>query len=59
MIDQTILDSVAILEKSLICGNAPGSYSLTVNGGSQTISAPNMLNRIPLAVDRNKGIKLM
>ena len=58
MIDQTILDSVAILEKSLICGNAPGSYSLTVNGGSQTISAPNMLNRIPLAVDRNKGIKL-
>lgn len=58
MIDQTVTDSLAVLEKSLICGNAPGSYSLTVNGGSQTISAPNMLNRIPLAVDRNKGIKL-
>ena len=58
MIDQTVTDSLAVLEKSLICGNAAGTMNLTVNGGSQNISAPNMLNRIPLAVDRNRGIKL-
>lgn len=57
MIDQTITDSAAVIEKSLLCGNA-GSANITVNGGSFNVHAPNMLNRVPLATDRNKGIKL-
>lgn len=57
MIDQTITDSIAILEKNLICGNA-GTVNINVNGGSFNLSAPNMLNRVTLATDRNRGIKL-
>jgi lysophospholipase L1-like esterase len=58
MIDQTITDSTALIEKSLICGNASGPVNITVNGGSFNLSAPNMLNRISLVSDRNKAIKL-
>lgn len=57
MIDQTITDSVAVIEKSLICGNG-GTHTITVNGRPVTINASAMLNRIPLTVDMNRGIKL-
>jgi len=58
MTDQTISDSAAIIEKSLICGNKPGSASVTVNGSPFSFNTPNMLNRVPLAADRNRSIKL-
>jgi lysophospholipase L1-like esterase len=57
MIDQTITDSAAIIEKSLICGNG-GSVSITVNEYPVSINAPGMLNRIPLVNDMFRGIKL-
>lgn len=57
MIDQTITDSLAVIEKSLICGNSV-STSITVNSNSFTINAPNTLNRIVLGTDRSRGIKL-
>ena len=58
MTDQTITDSAAIIEKSLICGNTAGSVNITVNNSSFTVNAPLLLNRIPLAADRNKSIRL-
>lgn len=58
MVDQTITDTAAVIEKSLICGNAPGAVNITVNGGSFTVRAPNLLNRIPLAADRNRSIRM-
>lgn len=58
MTDQTITDSTAIIEKSLVCGNAPGPVNISVNGGSFNVNAPNLLNRVPLVSDRNRGIKL-
>ncbi|HUR67142.1 MAG TPA: hypothetical protein VMZ03_12400 [Chitinophagaceae bacterium] len=58
MIDQTITDSIAVIEKSLICGNASGTVSITVNNNSFDLNAPNTLNRVVMATDRNKGIKL-
>lgn len=58
MTDQTITDSAAIIEKSLICGNTAGSVNITVNNSSFTVNAPLLLNRIPLAADRNRSIRL-
>lgn len=58
MTDQTITDSLAIIEKSLICGQAPGQVSIAVNGGNRAISAPRMLNRIVLAADKGRGIRV-
>lgn len=58
MVDQTITDTAAIIEKSLLCGNAPGPVNISVNGGSFNVNAPNLLNRVPLVADRNRGIKL-
>jgi len=57
MVDQTITDSAAVIEKSLICGNG-GTVSIHVNGSPVNINAVNMLNRIPLATDMNRSIKL-
>jgi lysophospholipase L1-like esterase len=56
--DQTIRDSSAIIEKSLICGASTRPVSITVNGGSFTVSAPNALNRVVLAKDRQASIRL-
>lgn len=57
MTDQTVTDSTAILEKSLICGNS-ASFNITVDGSPVTLSANNMLNRIPLTISHSKSIKL-
>ncbi len=57
MVDQTITDSVATIEKSLICG-AAGEATVNVNGNSVSIRAPALLNRVPLVNDRSRGIKL-
>ena len=58
MIDQTVTDSSATIEKSLLCGNADGQINITVNNYNRTISAPAIFNRIPLVNDLNKAIKL-
>lgn len=58
MADQTITDSLAIIEKSLICGQAPGAINITVNGANRSINAAQTLNRVVLAADRNRGIKM-
>ncbi|MFZ9387911.1 MAG: hypothetical protein ACO25B_08515 [Chitinophagaceae bacterium] len=57
MTDKTITDSVASIEKSLICGNA-GPVNITVNGNPFTVRAPNMLNRVAMASDKNRTIRL-
>ncbi len=58
MTDQTITDSAAILEKNLICGNANGAVNITVNNSTFTVNAPNLLNRVTLATDPNRSIRL-
>lgn len=58
MTDQTITDSAAIIEKNLLCGNAPGYASIMVNSRQQSINAIRLLNRIPLVTDHNKSIRL-
>ena len=56
--DQTITDSAAVIEKSLICGYTPRPVSITVNGGSFSVSAPNPLNRVVLARDGYRSVRL-
>lgn len=58
MTDQTITDSTAVIEKSMICGNTPGPVNISVNGGTFTINAQNLLNRVPLTTDKNRSIKV-
>ncbi len=58
MIDQTITDSLASIEKSLICGNANGPVTIVVNGRTFSINPTASINRVPLANDRSRGIKL-
>jgi lysophospholipase L1-like esterase len=58
MRDQTITDSTAIIEKSLIYGSAGASVNITVNGQPRTIDATGVLNRLPLSADRSYGIKV-
>lgn len=58
MLDQTVTDSVAILEKSLICGNPGAAVSITVNNHPFAIHAPHTLNRLVLGSDGGRGIKL-
>jgi lysophospholipase L1-like esterase len=58
MTDQTITDSAAVLEKSLICGQVNGTVNVTVNNITQGVNPTKMLNRIPLHTDMNRGIKL-
>jgi len=58
MIDQTVMDSTAIIEKSLLCGNSQGSVNITVNNSNRIINSGTDFNRIPLVADGNKAIKL-
>lgn len=58
MTDQTITDSTAVIEKSMICGNTPGPVNISVNGGTFTINAQNLLNRVPLIADKNRSIRV-
>jgi lysophospholipase L1-like esterase len=58
MNDQTITDTAAIIEKSLLCGYTPKTVSITVNSRIFTFKPEKAFNRIILGNDRNKGIKL-
>ena len=58
MSDQTITDSAAVIEKSLICGNSQGTISISVNNNPFSVNAPQLLNRIVLNKDMSRSIKL-
>lgn len=57
MTDQTIHDSTAIIEKSIITGKA-GTVNITVNGTPYTLQADNEVNRSVLTNDGSHGIKV-
>ncbi|MGB4774615.1 MAG: hypothetical protein WBP45_05555 [Daejeonella sp.] len=56
--DQTIRDSAAITQKSLLCGLAAHPVTIMVDGTSQTIHADKIVNRIPLRTDIATAIKV-
>lgn len=58
MTDQTIKDSTAILEKSLLCGPSSAPLNITVNNNSVSIHPDRPLNRIQLGNDVNRTVKL-
>lgn len=51
-------DSTQRLEKSLICGRAPGAFSVTANGVVRQVSAPGRLNRIVLDSSTGHNLEL-
>jgi lysophospholipase L1-like esterase len=58
MADQTIKDSAAIIEKSLLCGYTASPVTITVDNNPFTVHAENIFNRVVMGKDRNRGIKL-
>ncbi|MBL7738402.1 MAG: hypothetical protein JNK14_04230 [Chitinophagaceae bacterium] len=58
MIDHTVTDTAAIIEKSILCGHVPRQVNITVNGASFTLNPDKAFNRITLHNDRSKGIKV-
>ncbi len=58
MIDQTITDSAAIIEKNLLFGNTAGAVNISVNNTPFQVNGPNLLNRVTLATDQNRSIRL-
>lgn len=58
MTDNTIRDTSAIIEKSLLCGNAPIPVSILVNNQPFAISPDKNLNRIVMRSDKARGIRL-
>ena len=58
MVDQTIKDSAAIIEKSLLCGYTANPVTITVNNHPFTVHAENTFNRVVIEKDGNRSIKL-
>lgn len=58
MTDQTIKDSAAIIEKTLLCGPVDGSVNVTVNNMSLAVTADKPVNRVTLSNDASHTIKL-
>lgn len=58
MKDQTVKDTSAIIEKSLLCGYVSHPVNITVNNSPVTIHADKMFNRIVLDKSKNTSIKL-
>jgi lysophospholipase L1-like esterase len=58
MADQTIVDTAANIEKSLLCGHYPKTISVTVNDRAVAINPRQVFNRIPLCNDRRHDIRL-
>ncbi len=56
--DQSITDSAAVIEKSILCGAMQQPTSITVNGGSFPIQASKPINRVLLSKDMSRNIKL-
>jgi lysophospholipase L1-like esterase len=58
MTDQTITDSTAVIEKSILCGYMSAPVSITVNNRSFPLKPGKAFNRISLGNDKNTGIRL-
>ena len=58
MNDNTITDSAAIIEKSLLCGHTESPVNITVNNNSFTVQADKPFNRVVMGKDLSRGIKL-
>ncbi|MBK5270497.1 MAG: hypothetical protein JJE22_05720, partial [Bacteroidia bacterium] len=58
MRDQTITDSAAVIEKSLLCGEVANPVTISVNDKPFTVHANEMLNRIVIDKNLNRSIKL-
>jgi hypothetical protein len=56
MADQTIKDSAAIIEKSLLCGDVAEPVTIQVNNTPTTIRAENIFNRIVMDKGRQRNI---
>lgn len=58
MSDHTVTDSLAVIEKSIICGPASGPVNISVNNATFTLHADHGLNRIPLVNDGSRQIRM-
>jgi lysophospholipase L1-like esterase len=58
MIDQTVKDTAAIIEKSILCGYVSKPVNVTVNNSPVTINPGKAFNRIIAGNDQSNGIKL-
>ncbi|MFI5132861.1 MAG: hypothetical protein ACHQEB_00930 [Chitinophagales bacterium] len=58
MKDQTVTDTAAVIEKSLLCGYASHPVNVTLNNNPFTVHAENKFNRIVLEKSKNTSIKL-
>lgn len=58
MKDQTVSDTSAVIEKSLLCGFASNPVTISVNNSPVTIHADKAFNRIVLDKSKNTSIKL-
>ncbi|MBN8878816.1 MAG: hypothetical protein J0I32_14810 [Sphingobacteriales bacterium] len=58
MTDQTVKDSTAILEKSLLCGPVSAPVNITVNNSSTTIHPNKPFNSVSLGNDASRFVKL-
>jgi len=58
MRDQTIHDSTAVIEKSLICGKFSGNAVVTINRQPVNIQSSGELNRIVIGNSRDAGIQV-
>src|SRR5574338_259262 len=58
MKDQTVKDTAATIEKSLLCGYAAHPVNITVNNVPVTVHAEKNFNRIVLDRSKNTSIKL-
>jgi|SRR6218665_1230349 len=58
MTDQTIKDSSAIIEKSLLCGPSAVPVNIIVNGNTVSVNADKPVNRIVLGNDGTRSVKL-
>ncbi|MET0393535.1 MAG: hypothetical protein ABW019_10360 [Chitinophagaceae bacterium] len=56
--DRTITPDSLIIEKSLLCGAAPGPVTVNANGRSVTVPAGNIFNRVVLAKDQSPALRL-
>lgn len=58
MKDQTVSDTTAIIEKSLLCGYVSHPVNITVNNAPVTIQPSQLFNRIVLDKSKKTAIKL-
>jgi hypothetical protein len=58
MSDQTVTDTLALIEKSLLCGQVSHPININVNEAPFTVHASNLFNRVVLNNGGDRGIKL-